>query len=254
MDVAPRHGDDRGGTLTPEEWLRGQFPDLTDIAALARGGQKFVFSARHPVDGDVVVKVIMPGQDVERVKREILAVQKTNSPRVPKILDMGLVPLNASMSIWLREQRVVGVSVRQSLSNGPFGPSDVAHLVLHILEALADAEQVRIVHRDVKPENLMRGHDGAYWLLDFGIARHLDLQSITQTAALMGPSTLGYAPPEQHRNQKREIDARADLFALAVTAVECLTGHNPFRHGARDAVEIMRRVEGDAARCPDYRG
>ncbi len=241
--------------MTAEEWLRQQFPLLTEIAPLPGGGQKIVFSARHPADGEVVIKLIKPGQDLERIKREILAVQKIGSPRVPRILEVGVVAINGAMSLWLREQRVVGVSVRQEVSTkGLLPASEVAHLVLHILEALAAAEQARIVHRDVKPENLMRGEDGAYWLLDFGIARHLDLQSLTQTAALMGPSTIGYAPPEQYRNHKREIDARADLFALAVTAVECLTGRNPHKHGARDAAEVIRRVEGTPLVVPAIAG
>jgi len=56
-----------------------------------------------------------------------------------------------------------------------------------------------------------------FWLLDFGIARHLDLSSLTATSLPYGKMTLGYAPPEQCRNFKREIDSRADLFALGVT-------------------------------------
>lgn len=230
--------------MTIEEWLKQQFPGLTDVAALARGGQKVVYAARHPNDGDVVLKVIMPGQDLSRIEREILAVQTVNSSRVPRILEVGTVSIDGTQSLWLREQRVVGASVRHHLAaSGALAAREVARLVLHILEALAEAERVRIVHRDVKPENVMRGDDGSYWLLDFGISRHLDLQSLTQTAALMGPSTIGYAPPEQYRNFKRDVDARADLFALSVTAVECLTGKHPYKDGARDLPDIIRRVE-----------
>jgi serine/threonine-protein kinase len=131
---------------------------------------------------------------------------------------------------------------------------DVANLALHVLEALADAERARIVHRDVKPDNIMRGTDGMFWLLDFGIARHLDLTSLTATAALGGLFTLGYAPPEQFRNKKREIDVRADLFALGVTIVECFTGKNPFHDGARDANEVIRRIESSPIVVPPISG
>jgi serine/threonine-protein kinase len=84
---------------------------------------------------------------------------------------------------------------------------------------------------------------GDFWLLDFGVARHLDLVSLTPTAAPFGSFTPGYAPPEQFNNRKREIDSRADLFALGVTLVEAATGRNPFRHLAPDPPSILRRVE-----------
>ena len=85
---------------------------------------------------------------------------------------------------------------------------------------------------------------GNFWLLDFGIARHLDLSSLTATTSPFGKMTLGYAPPEQCRNLKGDIDSRADLFALGVTLHECATGRNGFFDPPpRDQLEILRRVE-----------
>ena len=88
----------------------------------------------------------------------------------------------------------------------------------------------------------MLGQDGHYWLLDFGIARHLDLTSLTPTLA-SGIGTLGYAPPEQYRNWKSDIDARADLFALGVVAFEAAAGRHPYRDGVRSAAEVIDRIE-----------
>ncbi|HVA01855.1 MAG TPA: protein kinase, partial [Terriglobia bacterium] len=79
--------------------------------------------------------------------------------------------------------------------------------------------------------------------LDFGIARHLTLQSLTGTGQLWGKFTLGYAPPEQCRNIKPHIDSRSDIFALGVTLHECATGLHPFRHPAANDLEILNRVE-----------
>lgn len=225
-------------------WLASQFPDLSAITKYPDGGQKWVFGAAHPQDGNVVLKLIKPSTDVQRVQREVLAVKQVNSRRVPRIYEDGLLPgTTFGDLIWLREQRIEGENVRQVLARGPLARDELLRLGLHVLEALADVAQARIVHRDVKPENIIRCVDGSYWLLDFGIARHLDLSSLTATAALGGPLTLGYAPPEQMRNRKREIDGRADLFALAVTLVECMTGQHPYRHGARDVPEVVRRIE-----------
>jgi serine/threonine-protein kinase len=117
-------------------------------------------------------------------------------------------------------------------------------LGLQILEILVEAEKLRIVHRDIKPDNLIREANGNYWLIDFGLARHLDLTSLTATAAMFGKFTPGYAPPEQFRNQKLEIDVRCDLFGLGVTLYEAATGVNPYTQGVRDYLEVFRRVQG----------
>lgn len=226
-------------------WVASQFPELSAITEYPHGGQKWVFGATHPGDGAVVIKLIKPGTNADRVQREILAVTQVRSPRVPTIFEQGLLKAVAGVGdvVWIREQRVDGENVRQVLERGPLGPAEVLRLGQGVLEALTDVAQARIVHRDVKPENIMRATNGTYWLLDFGIARHLELTSLTATAALGGPGTLGYAPPEQFRNQKRELDERADLFALAVTLVESLTGTHPYREGARDRPEVLRRIE-----------
>ena len=88
----------------------------------------------------------------------------------------------------------------------------------------------------------MVDRNGEYWLLDFGIARHLDKESITASGAMFGPASAGYAPPEQFRNIKTEIDIRTDLFAIGVVAYEALTGSHPFLQGAKDRVDAYRRT------------
>jgi serine/threonine protein kinase len=225
------------------DWLRVTFPDLDNVAPLSQGGQKLVFAARHKADGDVVLKVIKPNQDLETVRREVLAVATVQSARVPKILEYGTVGTPLGDCVWLREQRVNGETVRSSLQAGAFETRRLLTLGLHMLEALIAAEAVRIVHRDVKPDNIISDPAGSFWLLDFGVARHLDLSSLTPTGLPFGKGTLGYCPPEQLRNIKPEIDARADLFGLGVTLYECATGSNPFRAGARDDLEILKRVD-----------
>lgn len=225
-------------------WLQQAFPDLQNLQLLGCGGQKQVLSAQHAVEGDVVLKLINPLQDPESVRREILAVARVQSPRVPRILDQGQLQTQFGTFVWLREERILGHSLRDIVSTGPLAPQEVVKLGVQMLEALAQAETVQIVHRDVKPENIMRDREGDYWLLDFGIARHLTLPSVTPTASPFGKFTLGYASPEQCRNMKPDIDSRADLFALGVTLYECATGANPFLvpPPAND-LEKLRRVE-----------
>lgn len=225
-------------------WLSAQFPALGHLKQIGLGGQKSVFSAEHPVDGDVVLKLIHPGQDAERLSREVHAVEQVGSTRVPRILEVGTVMSNVGPTIWIREQRILGSTLRETLQrSGPFVVSDLIRLACQVLEALVAAERVRIVHRDVKPDNIMVDAAGDFWLLDFGLSRHLDLTSLTATAAHFGLGTPGYAPPEQFRNRKTDIDVRADLFGLGVTLYESATGANPFLIGANDVLEVIRRVE-----------
>lgn len=224
-------------------WLKPQFSDLQHLTPLNSGGFKHVFSAVHSTDGDVVLKIIQPNQDVDSIQREFLAVQQVRSHRVPQILDIGQISTPLGVCFWFREQRIVGPTVRQCLQNGALDKVHLLKMGLHMLEALAQAEEVSIVHRDVKPENMICDTQGDFWLIDFGIARHLKLPSLTNSAAPFGKMTWGYAPPEQCRNMKSDIDSRADLFAMGVTLYECATGINPFRHNTNDALEMLRRVE-----------
>lgn len=224
-------------------WLELEFPDLTHIQPLQQGGQKQVFSATHIADGAVVLKLMLPNQDFERTTREVIAVAQVQSARVPKILDTGTLQTPIGQCYWFREQFIQGETVRECLTRGAFDKVSLLKLGLHLLETLAAAEKVRIVHRDVKPENIICDSADAFWLIDFGLARHLGLESLTATAHVFGNATWGYAPPEQCRNIKPEIDARADLFALGVTLYECASGVNPFREHASNALEILRRVE-----------
>lgn len=229
-------------TIDPA-WLQRQFPDLSGLNPIAPpGGQKLVFSAQHATEGSVVLKLVHLRTEPERIDREVDAVQQIQSSRVPQIKEVGKLQTTAGEVLWIREERIAGENLRQPISRGPLRSQQVLRLGLHALEALAAAERVRIVHRDVKPENLIAADDGSYYLLDFGIARHLDLAPLT-TLRGWGMGTAGYAPPEQYRNLQSEIDARADLFALGVTLYEAIEGVNPFIYGARDPAEIVRRIE-----------
>ena len=224
-------------------WLEQRFPELKNIQPLSQGGQKQVFSGFHQEDGDIVLKLMHPGSDLERTRRELIAVSKIKSSRVPNIFECGSVATPIGDCIWFREQRVHGPTVREQLVKGPFSFPNLLRMALQITETLVDAEAVNIVHRDVKPENIIIDNQENFWLIDFGLARHLGLESLTATANFFGNVTWGYAPLEQCRNFKSQIDSRADLFALGVTLYECGTGINPFRDGAGSELEVLKRVE-----------
>jgi len=228
----------------PIREIRDQIDGLEIVQPLPGGGQKVVLLASHPRFGRVVLKLVRPGADPERAYREVYAVSRLGSRHVPEILQVGVLDVGGEKRLFLIEAFVEGRTLRDVLR-------ERAHLtteeVLELLDALlctaTDMETRRLVHRDIKPENIMYDTSGRIWLLDFGICRHLDLPSVTDSDRPFGPHTPGYAAPEQFRNVKREIDVRADLFSIGVVAYESISGRNPFREGARDPLEVLYRTE-----------
>lgn len=227
-------------------WIAAQFPQLSYLEPLAQGGQKTVLAAQHKSDGDVVLKLLLKSASNERLEREVLAEQLVECERVPRIFETGRIASPLVECVWLREQRIRGTTLRARLTSGSLDFSTVLRLASQLLSTLEQAERKRIVHRDIKPENIIVDGQENFWLLDFGLARHLDLESLTATRHQFGVGTPGYSAPEQMRNRKRDIDSRADLFAVGILLYECITGSNPFLADARDALEVLRRVEQQA--------
>lgn len=218
--------------------LKSQFTGMT---LLARGGQKVVWSAQHPQHGKTVLKLYFSVD--ARAKREIEISQTLKLERVPSIFEVGTVSYEGQDTLYVVEQFIAGRTLRSFLNGGE--RFDIRATVSFLEQGFAFVMQLEmnhIVHRDIKPENLILCPDCAMCFLDFGIARMLDRQSLTQSDAAFGPHTPGYAAPEQFNNLKRNIDSRADLFSLGVVAYECLTGNNPFRENAASALDVLQRT------------
>lgn len=223
--------------------LAAQIPTLTNITFVTGGGQKFVYRAEHATHGPVALKVFGDFTDPQRTQREIDAVKSIACAHVPTIYETGVITGGPKPYIWLIEEWLTGDTLRSRLGVGAQNDAVIQLVARDVLFVLSEAEKKHIVHRDVKPENIFLAADNSKcWLLDFGIARHLDLSTITAAGAGFGPLSPGYAPPEQIQNYKDKLDGRADLFALGVTLYECLMGINPYIHGAVDPGERMRRT------------
>ncbi len=194
---------------------------------MKRGGQKQVFSAYHPVYGEVVIKLYFQA-DV-RAEREITIGSKTMMLEVPHIHKVLSVIYENTPTLCVVEQKIIGVSLREVLDKEhKLSAAKALHLLEKGLIFIKKLEEHRIIHRDIKPENIIWGDDGNIYFIDFGIARFLNLSSITQTQSPIGPHTPGYAAPEQFNNLKKYITSRADIFSLGVVVYECLSGKNPF--------------------------
>lgn len=222
--------------------IRNEFRELSDIAPLADSGQKLVLRARQGADS-VVLKLIKDATGA-RIDREIAAVAKLNSSYVPRLLEHGKRRIDGHVQYYVIESFVPGETYRSRLHRAPVRSiGDVLRLGRVLLKACADFEAQQLVHRDLKPENIIVDPDEKYWVLDFGIVRFLDMDSLTRTGQRFGPCTPGYGAPEQIRNQKSQINVRADLFSVGVILYESLNGNNPYLVGKRDPLAVFRHME-----------
>jgi serine/threonine-protein kinase len=215
---------------------------LSNLTQIARGGQKVVYSAMHPIFGNVVVKLFF--ETDARSQREIDISADLGFDCVPKIYETGHVTYTGTDTLYVIEQCVDGEELRKRLKRGErFTLNKATDFLEQGLVFIKQLEERNIVHRDIKPENIIVSADGKVYFLDFGIARILGVPSLTKTEAVVGPHTPGYAAPEQFNNLKSDIDSRADLFSIGVVTYECLSGKNPFSEGATGHLDILQRTE-----------
>lgn len=224
--------------------VRRAFGELSDINPLhADSGQKVVLTAKL-AGRPVCLKLIKPtAGDDERTAREIEAVARLKSQYVPEMVSHGKRTIGGDDRLYVVEALVPGETLRKRLATGPVPLESTLDIADALLSACADFEANDLVHRDIKPDNLMLDGSSKLWVIDFGIARLLDLKSVTDTARRFGVFTPGYGAPEQMRNLKAQINVRADLFSVGVVLHECIAGQNPYLVGKADVLGVIQHME-----------
>ncbi len=219
-------------------------PSATIEHQIGSGGQKIVYKAEVKPYGTVALKLIKPGPNTkERTLRELDVASKLTGTHFSKIYEIGEIKIKGDDVIYIVEEFLSGETLRDWLNREQrLSEKETVRIGEQLLDALIRVESAGLVHRDIKPENIMLLSDDRIVLLDFGIARHLNLPSLTADIALFGPMTPGYAAPEQIKNEKRKICNRTDLFAWATVMYECITGHNPFILGCSHQGETLRKT------------
>lgn len=207
--------------------IAGRYRHLREIG---RGGMSVVYQARDTqTDRTVALKLLMlpsalsPDQQaalVGRFAREAQAVSHLSHPNIVAITEVG----TWQGTHFLAMEHLEGETLRARLDRGPLPPAQAQGVVVQIASALDAIHAAGIVHRDVKPANIMLLPGGVAKLLDFGIARHSDDTTITGTGTIVGSPA--YMAPEQVLGQRGT--AACDVWALGVLLYEMLAGRAPF--------------------------
>jgi serine/threonine protein kinase len=223
--------------LSPRS-LRARLPDYAEgflyagryeiESFLGRGGMGSVYRVLDRESGErLALKILHAAADdpggSERFRREIGVLAKIAHPSIPKIAGSGLL----DDEMYFVAEFVDGQNLRRIVrETGPLDAGEGARVCAAVADALDEAHRHGIIHRDVKPHNIMVATDGSVRLLDFGVARGvgIDMKTITATGMVVG--TPEYMSPEQFEGHR--VDGRSDVYSLGVVLFELLTGRLPF--------------------------
>ncbi len=210
--------------------IHERLPDLELKELLGRGGMGYVYRARQrKLDREVALKVVAPEAEqqadfAERFAREAQALARLNHPNIVAVYDYG----QDGSFCWLLMEYVDGSSLRDVIRAGKLEPVEALALVPKICDALQFAHDRGVVHRDVKPENILLDGEGGVKIADFGLAKLVGtptaLVNLTGSQQVLG--TFRYMAPEQ-LDRPLAVDHRADIYSLGVVFYEMLTGEIP---------------------------
>ncbi|HEU5411139.1 MAG TPA: protein kinase [Candidatus Acidoferrales bacterium] len=225
-------------TLQPGTVLAGRYEILQLIG---QGGMGAVYKAHdRELDRAVAVKTIRPNlaknaDTLRRFKQELILARQVTHRNVIRIHDLG----QSDGIKFITMDFVEGRDLRSLFNErGKFEPKEATLIMLQICRALEAAHNEGVIHRDLKPQNIMRDPNGRIYVMDFGIARSAYLPGMTQTGALLG--TPEYMSPEQARGEK--LTEQSDIFSLGVIFYELLTGKSPY-HSDVPLATLWKRMQ-----------
>ncbi|OGD30476.1 MAG: hypothetical protein A2Y56_06030 [Candidatus Aminicenantes bacterium RBG_13_63_10] len=197
------------------------------IEELGKGGMGRVYRVFDQKLQEVVaLKLLNPeisfnSKAVDRFRNELRFARKISHRNVVKLYDLG----EEGFTHYITMEHVDGENLKRFIKrSGQLTPAKAVHLALQVSEGLTEAHHLGVVHRDLKPQNIMIDPEGNARVLDFGIARFTDSEPLTASGVMIG--TPEYMSPEQI--DMKEVDARTDIYALGIILFEMLTGRVPF--------------------------
>jgi eukaryotic-like serine/threonine-protein kinase len=237
----PRHSSLPTGRrqLRPGDRFGGRYEILE---LLGEGGMGAVYKAQdREVEHLVALKLIRPEMAnhpviLARFKQELLTARQVTHRNVIRIYDIA----EAEGTKYITMEFVEGSDLRKLLHDeGKLPPDQAVAVVRQICQALEAAHGAGVIHRDLKPQNIMQEKSGRILVMDFGLARSLESDGMTESGVLLG--TIEYMSPEQALG--KHVDARSDIFTLGLIFYELLTGKVPYKADTAMASLLLRNQE-----------
>lgn len=237
----PRHSSIQAGRrqLRPGDLFGGRYEILQ---LLGEGGMGAVYKARdREVEHLVALKLIRPEMAnhpviLARFKQELLTARQVTHRNVIRIYDIA----EAEGTKYITMEFVEGSDLRKLLHDeGKLASEKAVAIVRQICQALEAAHGAGVIHRDLKPQNIMQERSGRILVMDFGLARSMESDGMTQSGVLLG--TIEYMSPEQALG--KHVDARSDIFTLGLIFYELLTGKVPYKADTAMASLLLRNQE-----------
>jgi serine/threonine protein kinase/tetratricopeptide (TPR) repeat protein len=223
------NAESRGEKDLPSKEMSREFGDYELLEEIGRGGQGVVFRAwQRSLSRTVAVKIIGVGQfatnaHLKRLRREAEAAAKLNHPGIVPIYEVG----ERDGTNYFSMRFVEGDRLDELVNHGPVSPRRAAELIAKVARTVHYAHEHGILHRDVKPGNILLDADGEPHLTDFGLARLVEHGStVTGSMEIMG--TPSYMAPEQAVGNNAGVSTATDIYGLGAVLYELLTGHPPF--------------------------
>ena len=248
-------GRPRAGRKSLFSLIGSQIGDYSIEAEVGRGGMGVVYRARQSSLQRTVALKMIPNAalassiDLQRLRAEALAAARLRHPNIVPVYEVG----EQDGQPWFSMQYIPGSTLSERLQRGPMPPREAVSLLIPVVDAIGAAHRAGVLHRDLKPGNILIAEDGTPFVTDFGLAKRVsvddqvsagaaDLHSLTQSGAILG--TPAWMSPEQAAGQTDAIGVASDVYSLGAILFAMLTGRPPFQ-GASPLDTVLMVLEQD---------